>query len=244
MCEPIGNRTQLPAAPWGGASPRELKTVHDPGICRLMLPLDLVRILAVGSLVATVGGFVLGRSLSHPSRGSVRVVARGDRGRWTEVVWVVGSLLVVLWPVGLLVAPAYAYHWPALPDFPDSAVLQLFGFSVALAGGALFYTAARALGRHMTPAIQVQEDHRLVQDGPYRYVRHPVYTAILLGGSGLSLLYLSAALALIVLLLGGMALQRARLEEELLSTPEAFGKSYREYAARTGRFLPRIRSGP
>ncbi len=118
------------------------------------------------------------------------------------------------------------------------------GFLVSLAGGLLFFAAVRALGRHMTPAIQVQEGHQLVQEGPYRYIRHPVYTAIVTGATGLSLLYLSPILALITILLVGLATYRARIEEELLGSSEGFGPAYSAYVARTGRFLPRTRSGP
>ncbi len=208
-----------------------------------MLPLYVVQILAAFSLIAMAAGLVVGHLTSAP-RGIVRVVARADRGRWREAVWIGSVLVAVLWPVGVLVLPAYAYRWPALPDFPYSAVWQLLGFSVAMLGGALFFAARRALGRHMTPAIQLQEDHRLVQEGPYRFVRHPVYTAIVLVAGGLSLLYLSPVLVVIALALLGMALYRAHLEEELLASPEGFGKTYLEYIARTGRFLPRLRTRP
>ncbi len=155
-----------------------------------------------------------------------------------------GALIVIFWSIGVLLSPAYAYHWPASPDFPGSAVVQFLGFVAAIAGGLLFFAAVRTLGRHMTPAIQVQEGHRLVQEGPYRYIRHPAYTAIVTGAAGLSALYLSPLLVLITVLLAGTAAYRAHLEEDLLGSPEAFGETYRAYVARTGRFLPRIRREP
>ncbi len=206
-----------------------------------MLSLGLVQLLAGSSLAATVVGFVLGHSLPHPPREIVRVVARRDPGRWTEAVWIGGTLAVALWPAAVLVAPNYAYHWPALPDFPGSSALQSLGFAVSIVGGLLFFWAARALGRHMTPAIQVREGHQLVQEGPYRYVRHPVYTAIVTAAGGTALLYLSSILALVALALVSLAIYRARLEEGLLASAEGFGPEYLQYAARTGRFLPRIR---
>jgi protein-S-isoprenylcysteine O-methyltransferase Ste14 len=206
-----------------------------------VLSLLTIQLLAGVNLATLVGGFLLGHSLEHPTREAVRVVARRNPGRWTEVVWVAGTLVAAFWSVGVLLDPTYAYHWPAEPDFPGSGIVQLIGFLISLAGGLLFFTAVRALGRHMTPEIRVQEDHRLVQEGPYRYIRHPAYTAIVTGAGGLSVLYLSPPLALITLLLVGMAVYRARLEEDLLSSQDAFGKTYTEYVAQTGRFLPRIR---
>lgn len=205
-----------------------------------MLGLSMVRVLAAALIAATVGGWALGHALAHPRRSAVRVVARREPGRWTEAIWIGGALAIVFWQLGVLLVPDYAYDWPVTPDFPFSSVLQVVGFSVALAGGLLFFSAARTLGRHMTPAIQVQEGHRLVQEGPYRYVRHPVYTAILTASVGLSVLYLSPVLAVLWVLLVAIASYRAHLEEDLLSSPEGFGPMYREYAARTGRFLPRL----
>lgn len=209
-----------------------------------MLGLLTVQVLAGVTLATLLGGFLLGHGLEHLPRRAVRVVTKRHPARWTEVVWVGGALIVVLCSVGVLVDPAYAYHWPTTPEFPGSAVVQLFGFVAAIVGGLLFLASLRTLGRQMTPAIQVQEGHRLVQEGPYRYIRHPAYTAIVTGAVGLSALYLSPPLAAITVLLVGTAVYRARLEEELLGSPEAFGETYAAYVARTGRFLPRIRRGP
>jgi len=79
-----------------------------------------------------------------------------------------------------------------------------------------------------------------MQTGPFRYIRHPVYTAIVGAALGQTLLLLSLPLALLTLLLAGLALYRARAEEALLRSPKAFGATYDAYMARTGRFLPRL----
>jgi protein-S-isoprenylcysteine O-methyltransferase Ste14 len=146
------------------------------------------------------------------------------------------------WPIAVLVVPEYAYHWPATPDFSAESTLQVFGFLLAVVGGLLFYTSQRALGKFMTPVIEVREDHRLIESGPYRYVRHPVYTAIVAVACGFSLFFLSPIVAVIAAALFGMAQYRARVEERMLGSPEAFGEAYRAYMGRTGRFLPRIRA--
>jgi len=209
-----------------------------------VLAVAIVRFLAALSLAALVFGFALGHWLAPRSREVVRVVARREPGRGTEVAWIAGALVAALWPIGVLLAPAYAYGWPGLPDFPYSPGIQVGGWVVSLCGGLLFFASARALGRHMTPAIQLGEGHRLVQEGPYRYIRHPVYTAIVSGAIGESVAYLSPVLASLTLVLAGLAAYRARLEEDLLGSPEAFGEVYAQYRARTGRFLPRVRSKP
>jgi len=207
-----------------------------------VLNLIIVQVLAGISLASLVGGFLLGHALDRSPRHPAHVVAKSDSGRWTEVVWVGGALVAALWPIGVLLVPTYAYHSPPVPDFPGSSAVQVVGFLVSLAGGLLFFAAVRALGRHMTPEIRVEQGHRLVQEGPYRYIRHPAYTAIVTGAGGLSVVYLSVPLALLTLLLAGLATYRAHLEEQLLRSGEAFGATYTAYIARTGRFLPRLRS--
>jgi protein-S-isoprenylcysteine O-methyltransferase Ste14 len=207
-----------------------------------VLTLLTVQILAGIGLVLAVLGVIVARS-DRPRRDRFApVVARRAPARWTEVAWIAGALVVTLWPLGVFVAPEYAYHWPPFPDFPGSWAVQVFGVALVGSAGWLFGSSARALGPHMTPSIQVREGHRLVQEGPYRLVRHPVYTAIMTLAIGQALFFLSFPVALFAVLLVGLANYRARLEEALLRSPEAFGATYDAYVARTGRFLPRLRS--
>ena len=205
-----------------------------------MLAIAFVQILAGASLVSILGGFVLSHVLPHTGRNPARVLLRSPAGERTIGAWVTGTLVVTFWSIGVLVVPAYWYDWPALPDFPDSAIVQIAGFVVTFVGGSLFFLASRALGREMTPVIQIREGHELVTSGPYRYIRHPVYTAILIGAVGFTALYLSLPLGLLTVLLVGLASYRSRLEEGLLASPQGFGDTYTSYIARTGRFLPRI----
>lgn len=209
-----------------------------------MLSLVVVQVFVAIGLVATIVGFLIGRARRPASTEPVRVVAERPPARWTQIAWIAGTLASVFWPVGVFFAPEYAYHWPAFPDFPDSWTVQVLGVLLSVSGGILFARAAQALGRQMTPAIQVQQGHRLVQEGPYRRIRHPVYTAIITVAAGQSLFLLSPAVAILAVVLVVLANYRAALEEALLKSPEAFGGIYDEYIARTGRFLPRMRSRP
>ncbi len=207
-----------------------------------MLSLLFVQISAVVSLVATLSGILVGLARRRRLTGPVRVMAMRNPPRWTEVVWILGTFGALLWPIGIFLIPIYAYHWPSFPDFPGSWVVQVLGVPLGIAGGMLFSRAARALGTQMTPAIQVQEGHQLLETGPYRLIRHPVYTAIVAISLGQTLLFLSPVAALLTLVMLGLAEYRAHLEEDLLRSPEAFGGAYDAYMARTGRFLPRLRS--
>ena len=206
------------------------------------LALLTVQIFAALALIATIVIFLIGRSRRPIPNEPVVVVAKGNPLPGTQVVWLAGVLLSVVWPFGVFFAPNYAYHWPAFPDLADSWVVQIVGVALSIASGVLFSAAARTLGRQMTPVIQVRKNHELIQVGPFRYIRHPVYTAIVMLAVGQSLFYLSLPVGLLALLLAGLATYRARLEENLLKSPNAFGAAYVEYMNRTGRFLPRLRS--
>lgn len=82
----------------------------------------------------------------------------------------------------------------------------------------------------------------LLQDreGPYQWVRHPIYTAFIALGIGLFLLTESWMAGVPWLMSIGLALA-TRMDEEEAMMVEQFGESYKEYKVRTGRFLPRLR---
>jgi protein-S-isoprenylcysteine O-methyltransferase Ste14 len=209
-----------------------------------VLSLLIVEYLAAIAFITTFSSVLGGLGSRRRHTGPVKVVARRDPPKWTEVVWIVGTFVALFWPIGFYLLPTLAYHWPPFPDFSGSWIVQITGAILGIAGGLLFAIAARALGTQMTPAIRIQEGHQLRQTGPYRLIRHPVYTAIIAIAIGQTLLFLSPLAALLTLLMVGLANYRARLEEELLRSPEAFGATYDAYVARTGRFFPRLRSGP
>jgi len=117
--------------------------------------------------------------------------------------------------------------------------LQALGFALIASGGSLLFWAQRALGKYMVPEIMVAKGHSLVTEGPYHWIRHPAYTAVILLFVGLALFYMNPFLGAVALTTAATALYRARKEEELLVFPKAFGRKYREYRKRTRMFLPR-----
>lgn len=82
-------------------------------------------------------------------------------------------------------------------------------------------------------------DHTLVTTGPYRWIRHPLYSGWAVLMAGYSVLTSNCFVALLALVAVAAVIQRTPREEWQLV--ERFGEAYREYAARTGRFLPRLR---
>jgi len=87
----------------------------------------------------------------------------------------------------------------------------------------------------------VTVDHRLVSDGPYRHVRHPVYTSMIAVALGAALVFRSYLLVGVAALSIVTHLWWAAAEEKLLGSPEGLGDAYRTYASHTDRFLPDVR---
>jgi protein-S-isoprenylcysteine O-methyltransferase len=122
----------------------------------------------------------------------------------------------------------------------DWLPLRVAGLAIGLAGVVLLTWASVLLGRFLMHEAAVREDHDLVVSGPYRLVRHPVYTGYLalLLGSGLGSLNVCLLLLWPVSLLG--ILIQAAAEERVLGA--RFGPDYERFAGRVGRLVPRLRS--
>ena len=154
----------------------------------------------------------------------------------------VAMVIPPLYPVVVVAAPAWGYegplNWSSRIDVP----LQVAGLGLWATGLAVLVWAARILGHYMD-VEGVTEEHELVDSGPYRHVRHPVYSAFTGIAIGLCLMLRSYLLAAVAVAWLAAALWWASSEEELLSSPEGLGDTYRTYTERTGRFLPRGRQG-
>ena len=116
-------------------------------------------------------------------------------------------------------------------------VVQYLGLLLLLIGSVLREWAIIKLGRFFSRTIQIEEAHKIIRDGPYRWIRHPAYTGMILIYLGIALAigtWLGAFLTLGLML--GATMYRISVEERMLV--EAFGDSYRDYMKRTWRLFP------
>ncbi len=152
-----------------------------------------------------------------------------------------GSLRVisVLLYVGVIAAVWWSHRDGG--RFPAGLRMPLFwtGIVLMIAGIAFRWWAIRVLAKFFTVDVAIHADHRLVRDGPYRWLRHPSYTGALATflGFGLALGSGVSLLAVMVPVIIGFA-YRIRVEEAALS--EAFPQAYPEYARTTRRLIPGI----
>jgi Putative protein-S-isoprenylcysteine methyltransferase len=132
------------------------------------------------------------------------------------------------------------------PIVPMSLVtwVLLTGFAVGLALGSAWLGAAsiRTLGKQWSLQARITQDHDLITTGPYRFVRHPIYTAMLglLLATGLALSRPLGLGAGLLTFLAGTAL-RIRVEERLLRA--TFGETYDAYARQVPAVVPRVLGG-
>jgi protein-S-isoprenylcysteine O-methyltransferase Ste14 len=138
-----------------------------------------------------------------------------------------------------IIAVAYSLVWQGnfwmRSPGPWRILISLLLFAAA---SALSWTSTRALGRHWRLDAGLDSDHELVRSGPYRLVRHPIYTSMfcMLLGTGL-LLATPLRLLLPSLLLLAIGTEiRVRVEEKLLSSQ--FGAEFLEYQRRVPAYIP------
>jgi protein-S-isoprenylcysteine O-methyltransferase Ste14 len=124
-------------------------------------------------------------------------------------------------------------------QIPLHGLLRWLGAVTIFAGDLLFIWSHRALGKNWSPFLEIRKEQTLVTDGPYHFIRHPMYAAIFLIGIGTSLLSANWIAALAYLLpVTIMYLVRVSDEEQMMI--EQFGNEYREYMRRTGRLMPKL----
>ncbi|MEM0129708.1 MAG: isoprenylcysteine carboxylmethyltransferase family protein [Thermoplasmata archaeon] len=203
--------------------------------------LQLLAAALLASLAAAVAPGARGRRRDRRRSGGD---ATALRERAEEALWLVSIGTVVLTPFAVLIAPGPLAAPPWAFPFPGDSGVQLAGFAVGFAAAALLGASVRALGPYLTVAIALAPDQAVVERGPYRRVRHPIYTANVLLAVGIALAFripwIAIPLAAIVLL----AMRRARREESLFLGSPRFAEEYHRYRERTGRFLPRRRPRP
>lgn len=116
--------------------------------------------------------------------------------------------------------------------------LGVLGVFIGFFGIWLFYLSHRDLGKQWSVQLEIREEHKLISDGIYKYVRHPMYSAIWLVVIGQALLLQNfiAGLAGLVTF-GSLYFLRVFKEEEMMV--KTFGDEYLEYSKKTGRIFPK-----
>ena len=148
----------------------------------------------------------------------------------------IGHLLPLFLAIAMLWADTLPLPWLLQPLFLRSWTSFYSGAVIVAAGLAISVWARIYLAGNWSGTVTLKHDHELIQSGPYRLARHPIYTGLLLAfiGSALARDEVRGVLAVVI---AGLALWRKlRLEEKWMV--QEFGDVYRVYCRRTKALVP------
>jgi protein-S-isoprenylcysteine O-methyltransferase Ste14 len=138
----------------------------------------------------------------------------------------------------LIFREGFGGTWLARPVWPENSVLLVFCV-IATVLGLLFTVWARLiLGSNWSGTVTIKTNHQLIRRGPYRWIRHPIYTGMLLALLATAMVQglLSGVIGFAFVLLA--LYRKARREESFLA--QEFGEGFVQHRQHTGMFLPRF----
>ena len=137
----------------------------------------------------------------------------------------------------LLFYNATSLGWLNRRFVTDSSSAAVIGVTMTAAGVAFAIWARWHLGTNWSAIVSIREEHELIRSGPYRRVRHPIYTGMLLAMAGTALV-LGEVRGLLALAITLVAFYSKARKEEAWLTHE-FGEKFAEHTKHTGMFLPK-----
>lgn len=195
---------------------------------------NIFRLIAAAILFTGVGISISYRRKADLESGEK--VNRNVDGNLMMTLIKVFGLLLWFSPLLYLLNPS----WMAWSKIGLRDEIRWLGILVGILCVAGIYWLFNSIGSGITPTSATRQQHKLVTRGPYRWVRHPLYTI----GSSLFIAFgliadnwYIAALGILAFIL--MAIRTPKEEANLI---EKFGDDYREYMKHTGRYIPKIGS--
>lgn len=159
-----------------------------------------------------------------------------SRAGLLESFLMTGTMLTMMILPPLFVFTSILDDW----NYTPFRLLSVLGVFITILSLWLFWRSHKDLGDNWSVSLHIREDHKLVRNGIYARVRHPMYAALWLWVISQALLLPNWVTGLSpILAFGCMYFVRVRSEEAMLR--EHFGEAFDDYANRTGRLIPRFR---
>jgi protein-S-isoprenylcysteine O-methyltransferase len=175
--------------------------------------------------------------LTLTRRSRTRTGAKQDKST-LGMIWVVIALSIT---AGVFVARSASLRAGVIGlfDFPETNWIRPAAVGLFVVGLAVRWWAIVTLGRFFTVDVVIEKDHELVQGGPFRWVRHPSYTGVLVAFMGWAMTLENwVALGLVIVPIFIAFVRRMNVEEEALRG--ALGERYAAYMKRTKRLIPGV----
>lgn len=197
----------------------------NENIFRILAAVILFTGMGISSYFRIKADKVTGEKIPRKVDGSVMM----------NIIKVLG---IVLWlsPLVYLINP----QWMAWSKIGIPESIRWVGVGVAIANDVLIYWLFSSIGNGISPTSATRKEHKLSTNGPYHWVRHPLYTAGTLLFISFGMMadnWFIAALGILAFI--AMAKRTPQEEANLI---EKFGDEYREYMKHTGRFFPKLGS--
>lgn len=114
--------------------------------------------------------------------------------------------------------------------------IRYVGLLITIPGFVLMQAGEKYLAKQFSIEVTLQKDHKLIQSGPYKVIRHPRYLGILVFFTGISLTFRSLLGIMLVIVLSAVLVWRVFAEEKMMH--QEFGKEWEAYRAKTWRLIP------
>ena len=168
------------------------------------------------------------------ARASNERISRREEGTPIMILLRLAGLSVWLSILAYAINPEWL-RWSALP-LPIE--VRWLGAGLSAIAVPLIVWMFRSLGRNVTDTVAIRREHTLVRHGPYRWIRHPLYSFGGLLFTGIILMVANWFVVVMGFVAFSILVIRTPIEEAKLI--ERFGDEYRAYMKQTGRFLPRL----
>lgn len=186
-------------------------------------------------LIVLLFALIFGISVSFRHRAEKKAgQLRSNEGQGIVRVMRLFSLLIWGFIFAFVINPA----WVAWAQLPLPLWLRALGALLLVLTVPLVYWIFVSLGLNVSPTQSVRKGATLVTHGPYRWVRHPLYTVGTMAYFSIALM--TALWPVFVGLLAPVIFFSLRTPKEEARLIETFGEAYRQYMARTGRYVPRL----
>jgi protein-S-isoprenylcysteine O-methyltransferase Ste14 len=197
---------------------------------------NIFRILAGLAFITamTISGYF--RSKADKETGEK--ISRSVDGTALMTIIRIGGLILWLSPIAYLINPNWmVWSKMGLPEW-----VRWLGVAIEFLCVLGFYWLFSNIGSGITPTSATRKEHTLSTSGPYRWIRHPLYTfgaAFFIAFGMIADNWFIASLGILTFII--MAIRTPKEEANLI---EKFGDEYHEYMKYTGRFLPKLGGNP
>jgi protein-S-isoprenylcysteine O-methyltransferase Ste14 len=185
---------------------------------------------------------VFGRKARTPGLKRTRQERWEAATKYESGILVLLRLILMVFLIGFILIYAILPSWIAWAQLPVYSLLRWIGVVMGVIAILLIAWVGNILGKHVSGQLELREKHQLVTTGPYRRIRHPMYSVYLF--FNIAMLLVAANGLLILLILLGLLLLIGRIKAEEQMLLEQFGEKYRAYQKQTGLLFPKFRQKP